>query len=217
MTYHAHAAPGGPAQVRDLPGLVISKLSVGPIDNNTYLLRDVATEQQLMIDAAADTDRLLDLIGPDGLTAVVTTHAHQDHYQSLPDIAERTGCETIASPIDAELLPVRTTRPVTHGDVLELGASRLEVIQLRGHTPGAIVLFYDDPYGHGHLFTGDSLFPGGVGRTWRPEDFDQLLADVEERIFDRFGDETWVYPGHGDDTTLGRERPHLPEWRERGW
>lgn len=217
MTYQAHAAPGGPARVRELPGLIISKLSVGPIDNNAYLLRDTATDQQLLVDAANDPGRLLDLIGPDGLVAVVTTHAHEDHFQALQAVVDRTGCATIASALDAANIPVPTTRPVGDGDVIQLGDSRIEVIQLRGHTPGAIVLFYDDPYGHGHLFTGDSLFPGGVGRTWRPEDFQQLISDVEERVFGRFSDETWVYPGHGDDTTLGRERPHLPEWRLRGW
>lgn len=217
MTYQAHAAPGGPARVRELPGLVISKLSVGPIDNNAYLLRDTATERQLLIDAANDTERLMDLIGPDGLVAVATTHAHEDHFQALRDVVDRTGCDTIASSVDARSIPVPTTRPVADGDVVDLGDSRLEVIQLRGHTPGAIMLFYDDPFGHGHLFTGDCLFPGGVGRTWRPEDFVELLTGVEQRVFDRFSDETWVYPGHGDDTTLGRERPHLGEWRERGW
>jgi len=91
------------------------------------------------------------------------------------------------------------------------------VLHLRGHTPGSIALRYDDPEGHTHLFTGDSLFPGGVGRTWSDEDFRTLLGDVEERVFGSMADDTWVYPGHGSDTTLGAERPSLGEWRERGW
>ena len=92
----------------------------------------------------------------------------------------------------------------------------LEVIHLRGHTPGSIALVYRAADGP-HLFTGDSLFPGGPGRTGSPEDFTSLMDDLEERVFGPLPDETWVYPGHGDDTTLGAERPQLAEWRERGW
>jgi glyoxylase-like metal-dependent hydrolase (beta-lactamase superfamily II) len=110
-------------------------------------------------------------------------------------------------------------RTVEHGDTITVGAVTLEVIHLRGHTPGSIALLYDGGDEAGpHLFTGDSLFPGGVGNTWDDsERFTQLYADVVERIFDRLPDETWVYPGHGKDTTLGVERPALPEWKARGW
>lgn len=91
-------------------------------------------------------------------------------------------------------------------------------MQLVGHTPGSIALAYDDPEGHAHLWTGDCLFPGGVGNTWEdPERFATLYRDVVTKFFDAFPDDTWVYPGHGADTTLGSERPHLHEWRTRGW
>ena len=93
----------------------------------------------------------------------------------------------------------------------------LEIIALRGHTPGSVAVLYRDPDGINHLFTGDSLFPGGVGRTTSPEDFTSLIDDVEARVFGELDDSTWFYPGHGDDSTLGVERPHLAEWRERGW
>ena len=94
----------------------------------------------------------------------------------------------------------------------------LRATHLVGHTPGSIALFYDDPEGHGHLFTGDCLFPGGVGNTREdPERFRSLYTGVVTKLFDRMPDETWVYPGHGSDTTLGAERPHLEEWLERGW
>jgi glyoxylase-like metal-dependent hydrolase (beta-lactamase superfamily II) len=107
---------------------------------------------------------------------------------------------------------------VGQGDTVAVGSCTLEVIALRGHTPGSIALLYDDPHGHPHLFTGDSLFPGGVGNTFGDEGaFASLIDDVEERIFQRLPDETWFYPGHGNDSTLGAERPHLGEWRERGW
>ncbi|MFN8126771.1 MAG: MBL fold metallo-hydrolase [Candidatus Nanopelagicales bacterium] len=217
MTYSGHVTPGGPAAVHDLPRMTVSKMSVGAMDNNAYLLRDSATGSQLLIDAAAEPDRLLTLIGAGGLDAVVTTHRHADHWQALAEIAEATHCRTMAGEIDAPEIPVPTTDPLSDGDRITVGESTLEVIQLRGHTPGAIALFYDDPFGHGHLFVGDCLFPGGVGKTWSSADFELLLGDVTTRLFDRFPDETWVYPGHGDDTTLGAERPHLAEWRGRGW
>lgn len=217
MTYSGHVTPGGPAAVHELARLTISKLSVGPMDNNAYLLRDSATGVQMLIDAAADPERLLALVGPDGLAGVVTTHRHADHWQALGEVVAATECRTLAGIIDAPDIPVPTTDPLSDGDVVQVGGSALEVVQLRGHTPGAIALYYDDPFGHGHLFVGDCLFPGGVGRTWSADDFTLLLDDVTTRLFDRFSDETWVYPGHGDDTTLGAERPQLGEWRARGW
>jgi glyoxylase-like metal-dependent hydrolase (beta-lactamase superfamily II) len=105
---------------------------------------------------------------------------------------------------------------VWDGDRIELGDESLEVIGLVGHTPGSITLVYAGGTG-AHLFTGDSLFPGGPGRTTTPDDFTSLMNDLETKIFGRFGDDTVIHPGHGDDTTLGEERPHIPEWRARGW
>jgi glyoxylase-like metal-dependent hydrolase (beta-lactamase superfamily II) len=107
---------------------------------------------------------------------------------------------------------------VADGDTIEFGDVRLQVIHVVGHTPGSIALLYDDPDGTPHLFTGDSLFPGGVGNTFGDGDaFESLISDVSTKIFDRLPDETWFYPGHGNDSTLGAERPHLEEWRKRGW
>ena len=122
----------------------------------------------------------------------------------------------IAHPLDAPELPVPTDELVDHGDRIRFGEIELEVIHLRGHTPGSIALVHRDEDGT-HLFTGDSLFPGGVGKTWSAEDFAQLVDDVEERVFGVLPDDTWFYPGHGDDSTLGEERPHVAEWRERAW
>ena len=215
--YSGHVSVGGPADVRELPNLVISKLAVGPMDNNAYLLRCTRTGAQLLIDAAAEPDRLLDLIGPDGLSAIVTTHRHQDHWGALAEVAEATGAPIYAHSADADAIGVPISNRVDEGDVIIVGDIALGTIHLVGHTPGSLVLTYDDPAGHNHLFTGDCLFPGGVGRTWSPEDFDSLYAGVVEKIFARYDDETWIYPGHGDDTILGAERPNLDEWRERGW
>lgn len=216
MSYTGEVTVGGPAQVRELPELIISKIAVGPYDNNCYLLRCRRTGAQLLVDAADTPDALLALVGDDGLESVVTTHRHADHWQALPTVVDATRATTIAHPLDAPELPVPTDLLVEGGDVVRVGDVTLEVIHLRGHTPGSIALLYDDPEGPPHLFTGDSLFPGGVGKT-TPETFPQLIDDVATRVFDRLPDETWFYPGHGNDSTLGVERPHLEEWRARGW
>ncbi len=217
MTYQGKVRPGGPPDVRELANLTITKVSVGDMDNNAYLLRCQRTDEQLLVDAAAEPERLVQLVGRDGLARVVTTHRHADHWQALAAVVEATGAETVAGADDAEGIPVPTDRPVHDGDRIRVGDCELEVIQLVGHTPGSVALLYDDPAGTPHLFTGDCLFPGGIGKTWSREDFESLLHDVRTKIFDRLPDETWFYPGHGDDSDLGRERPHLAEWLERGW
>ena len=217
MTYRGKVRPGGAPDVRDLANLSITKMSVGDMDNNAYLLRCQRTDEQVMIDAANEPNRLLSLIGADGLARVVTTHRHADHWQGLAAVVEATGAETVAGADDAPEIPVPITRPVLHGDTVAVGDCELEVIHLVGHTPGSIALLYDDPSGTPHLFTGDSLFPGGVGKTWSAADFKTLLDEVTTKLFDRLPDETWFFPGHGDDSTLGEQRPHLDEWRARGW
>lgn len=206
------------AQRRSTPTATITKMSVGPMDNNTYLVTCSRTGAQLLIDAANDADRVLGLVEavPGDLGTVFTTHQHFDHWQALAAVAAATGVPTAAGRIDAPEIPVAADRLVDDGDVLEVGDLRLEAIHLVGHTPGSIALALTDSGGT-HLFTGDSLFPGGVGKTWQPGDFERLLDDVSRKLFDRYDDETKVYPGHGLDTTLGTERPHLGEWRERGW
>ncbi|MEU4233181.1 MBL fold metallo-hydrolase [Nonomuraea sp. NPDC026600] len=218
MTYTGDVQVGGPADVRELPKLSIWKLAVGPFDNNAYLLRCTETGDAVLIDAAAEADRLLALISDQPISAIVTTHQHGDHWQALEQVVKVTGAQVIAHPLDAPALPVPVDRTVEHGDTIAVGVVALEVIHLRGHTPGSIALLYDGGEGETHLFTGDSLFPGGVGNTQKdPERFTQLYSDVVEQIFNRLPDDTWVYPGHGKDTTLGAERPSLPVWQARGW
>jgi glyoxylase-like metal-dependent hydrolase (beta-lactamase superfamily II) len=218
VTYTGNVTVGGPAAVHELRDLVISKLAVGPYDNNAYLLRCTRTGRQVLLDAAADGDRLLELVGEDGLDAVVTTHGHRDHWQATAEVLEATGAEHLAHADDAGDIEVPVTRTLSEGDDVAVGDARLRVVHLRGHTPGSVALVYDDPTGAPHVFTGDSLFPGGVGNTWGDADrFASLYADVTTKLFDALPDETWVYPGHGKDTTLGAERPHLQEWLDRGW
>jgi glyoxylase-like metal-dependent hydrolase (beta-lactamase superfamily II) len=187
------------------------------MDNNAYLLRCRATGEQALIDAANEPDRLLGLIGPAGLATVVTTHLHPDHWMGLTDVVKATGARSLAHADDAAEIP-EVTDVLADGDTVTVGDCALEVIHIVGHTPGSIALLHRDPGGVCHLFTGDSLFPGGVGITLGDAAaFASLIDDVEHKLFDRLPDDTWFYPGHGKDSTLGAERPHLAEWRARGW
>jgi glyoxylase-like metal-dependent hydrolase (beta-lactamase superfamily II) len=218
-SYTGNVEVGGPMDVRRLPGLTIAKLAVGPMSNNAYLLRCTQTDEGLLIDAANEADRLRELVRLDGppVSAILTTHRHPDHWQALAEAVSDADAAVYAGEEDADELPVAVDERLSHGDTLTVGDASLDVIALRGHTPGSVAVLYRDPEGTPHLFTGDSLFPGGVGKTMSDEDFTSLINDVEERIFGTLPDETWFYPGHGNDSTLGAERPHLAQWRERGW
>ena len=221
MAGQGHVTPGGRPLVQKLsPNVTMIKVSVGPMDNNAYLLQP-RTGAAVLIDAANDAERLVSLINAQPVATIATTHRHRDHWQALGRVAATTGSARLVAGIpDAEVIASETGLQglvgVWDGDRIELGDESLEVIGLVGHTPGSITLVYAGGAG-AHLFTGDSLFPGGPGRTTTPEDFNSLMDDLDTKIFDRFDDSTVVHPGHGDDTTLGAERPHLPDWRARGW
>ena len=220
MTYTGNVKVGGPSDTREIDGLTVTKLAVGPMDNNTYLLRDTSTGEGLLIDAANEPGRVLEMIGGTPLTWIVTTHRHYDHWQALQAVHEATSGVVVAHTEDAAELPIAVDDDLSDGDILRFGDAAVSVIHLRGHTPGSVALLYDAEgriADAPHLFTGDSLFPGGPGKTSSPEDFTSLMNDLEERVFGPLPDATWVYPGHGADTTLGAERPHLAEWRARGW
>ncbi len=222
MTYTGAVRPGGDPDVRELSRLTITKVAVNEqMSNNCYLLECRATGERLLVDAADEGARLLELAGP-AVATVVTTHQHWDHHQALREVVLATAATTVAGIPDAEAITEQTgvtiDRPVGEGDSVTVGEVTLQVIPIAGHTPGSICLRYDDPDGHPHLFTGDCLFPGGVGATFGDAAaFAQLVDEVETKIFGTLPDDTWFYPGHGDDGQLGNERPHLAEWRERGW
>jgi glyoxylase-like metal-dependent hydrolase (beta-lactamase superfamily II) len=213
-----HVEPGGEPLVLPLaPTLTLTKLSVGAMDNNAYLLR--TPEAALLVDAAADAERLLALAASD-LATVVTTHRHADHWQALAAVAEATGAGLVCGRPDVDAIAVGAWVEglvgVWDGDRVAVGEHPLEVIGLVGHTPGSIALAWTGGTTT-HLFTGDSLFPGGPGKTSGTVDFTSLMDDLETKVFGRFGDDTVVHPGHGDDTTLGAERGQLTQWRARGW
>jgi glyoxylase-like metal-dependent hydrolase (beta-lactamase superfamily II) len=216
VTYTGNVEVGGPSDTRQIGDVTLTKIAVGEMHNNAYLLVD-AGGQGLLIDAAAEPQRLLEMIGDVPLAKIVTTHQHGDHWQALQAVKDATGAVTVAHLVDAPGIPVPTDELVEDGGTIQFGGTTLTVTHLVGHTPGSIALTLDADGPLPHLFTGDCLFPGGPGRTTNPEDFNSLFGGLQAKIFDRLPDSTWVYPGHGNDTTLGTERPHLEEWRERGW
>ncbi|MBX9918364.1 MAG: MBL fold metallo-hydrolase [Mycolicibacterium frederiksbergense] len=217
--YTGHVDPGTAAR-RTLPAATIVKASVGPMDNNAYLISCSATGKTLLIDAANDAGSLIELITEHAsdVALIVTSHQHYDHWQALEAVTAATGAPTAAHALDAEPLPVTPDRILADGDTVTVGELTFDVIHLQGHTEGSVALALRGADGEvTHLFTGDCLFPGGIGKTWKDGDFDRLLDDVSSKVFDVYPDSTVVYPGHGDDTTLGAERPHLAEWKQRGW
>lgn len=215
----AHVEPGGPIWLDNLGHALVRKASVSEMNNNCYLITCRRTGDQLLVDAAAEPERLGEVVssGSGRLTAVVTTHQHWDHHRALEAVVAAHSPRTFAGAPDAAALPVPPDVELTQGDRISVGELVLDVIALRGHTPGSVALALTDGAGRAHLFTGDSLFPGGPGKTPDAEAFASLMDDLEARVFDVYPDNTVVHPGHGDSTTLGVERPHLSEWRDRGW
>jgi len=211
------------------PAVTIRRVAVSSMDNNVYLITSRVTGRQILIDAADEPDRISAMIadaagdGPTpGVDLIVTTHSHADHLGALAEMVRRTGARTAAGREDARSITQQTgvavSRLLDHGDTVGVDGIEVAVIGLRGHTPGSVALAYSEPGSAVQLFSGDSLFPGGVGNTNRdPVRFASLFADVSTRIFDVYPDDTVVLPGHGKPTTLGAERPHLGAWEQRGW
>ena len=224
MKYDGNVVAGGPAQTRLTTDLEITKISVGPMDNNAYLLRDRKSGETLLIDAANEPERLIELTGGK-LDNVLTTHCHADHWLGLEQVVAATGATTYAAEPEVTEIPIATDVALHDGDKIRLGDTTLEVAWLTGHRASYLehvstsaALIYRDPDGSAHVFAGDCLFPGGIGNTCDdPAAFTELLNDVAQKLFAALPDKTTVYPGHGADTTLGAERPSLAEWSNRSW
>lgn len=223
--YGGHVEPRGAPQRRVIhhsaTTIVVTKLSVGPMDNNCYILADADTDAGIIIDAADDADRVLDVVGDTEITTILTTHGHRDHWQALAAVARATDARVLHHREEQSRIPVPPHGTVTHGDRVSVGAAAVEILHTPGHTDGSVSVLLtgaadDRPHVAGHLFTGDTLFPGGPGATVGAQQFEQIMRSLRSHLFS-LDDDTWVYPGHGDDTTIGAERPRLDEWQARGW
>ena len=210
-------------------GIELHHAELNDYENNCYVVVDTATGATLVVDAADAAPYVLGLIDEARKSAaaagrpeprpigILTTHSHPDHWQALADVRNALDVPTYAGVDDADDIPVPTDHRVADGDTIEFGATTLELIGLRGHTPGSIAVAIRQDGEPTRLLTGDSLFPGGIGNTWDDAArYEQLLTDCVERIFRRFPDDTVFYPGHGLPSTLGKERGFLNRWRLLG-
>jgi glyoxylase-like metal-dependent hydrolase (beta-lactamase superfamily II) len=190
--------------------LIVRKIRVGELENNTYLFECPRTHDALLIDGCFEPEVILAKTEGANVVAIVQTHGHHDHVQALPELKRRLGVEVCAHPGDAYPTPVE--RVLDDGDTIAFGASDVRVLHTPGHTPGSISLLSGR-----HLVSGDTLFPGGPGNTGGdPARFATIMESLDTKLF-VLDDDTVVYPGHGDDTTIGAERPYVEEWRARGW
>jgi glyoxylase-like metal-dependent hydrolase (beta-lactamase superfamily II) len=190
--------------------LIVRKLEVGTMENNVYGLECPETHEALIVDGCFEPDKIL--AGAEGaeIVGIVQTHGHQDHVQALPALKKSLGVPVHAHPGDDYPIPI--DNELSDGDVIEFGNREARVIHTPGHTPGGTCFLVGE-----HLISGDTLFPGGPGNTWGNEDaFAQIIDSIESKLF-VLPDSTRVYPGHGADTTIGTEKPHLQEWKDRGW
>lgn len=191
----------------------VHRLVVGPIENNVFVVRSKQTGDALLIDAANEPELLLNAAKELGVRRIVETHGHWDHIQAVTEMRD-AGYEVAVGAADAEMLPSYDL-VLEDDEVLPIGDLRIRTIHTPGHTPGSMCFVVE---GSPLLFSGDTLFPGGPGNTATPEgNFEQIISSIKGRLFATLPDETLVLPGHGEDTAIGNERPHLDEWIERGW
>ena len=194
-------------------GIEVHKVVVGPVDNNVFVIRCTSTGEAVLIDAANEHERLLELCRRLGVRTVLETHGHWDHIQAIPAVRD-AGYEVGVTAEDAAMLPSYDYL-LEDDTVVEIGRLRLRTLHTPGHTPGSMSFHVE---GTPLLFTGDTLFPGGPGATqYEGGDFGTIIRSIEDRIFSQFDGSTIVLPGHGLDTTIGAESPQLDEWIARGW
>ena len=189
--------------------LIVRKIRVGDMGNNVYVLECPETHDAFIVDGCFGPDTIVDGTEGANVIGILQTHGHMDHVQALPGLAARLGIPVYAHP--GESYPVAIDHELADGDVLPLGKREISVLHTPGHTPGGVCFLSGR-----HLVSGDTLFPGGPGNTWgNAEAFGQIIEAIEAKLF-VLPDETFVYPGHGDETTIGAEKPHLQEWKDRG-
>jgi len=182
------------------------------MDNNVYILVDEATRDSVLFDAPADARRILRELEGTNLKYILMTHCDGDHVQALAEVRAATGAPVAVDPREVDRLPGKSSQTIHDGDTFRFGQSELRAISTPGHSPGGMAFLIDDI-----LIAGDTLFPGGPGNTQRPDgSFQQIVDSLRTRLF-TLPDDTQVYPGHGQSTTIGREKPHLQEWIDRGF
>ena len=190
--------------------LIIRKLEIGDFENNVYVLECPETHRSFIVDGCFEPDRIIEAAEGTEVIGILQTHGHFDHVQALAALKQRLSVPVYAHP--AEEYPVAIDIALGDGDSLELGNREVSVLHTPGHTPGGVCFSIGK-----HLISGDTLFPGGPGNTWKKKEaFDQIIESIRTKLF-VLPDETRVYPGHGKDTTIGAEKPHLQEWIDRGW
>ena len=191
--------------------LIVRKIEVGAMENNVYVLECPHTHEAFLVDGCFEPDQILEGAKGAEIVGILQTHGHMDHVQALPELKERLAVPVYAHPDDD--YPVPIDQQLADGDELKFGKDHIvKVIHTPGHTPGGVCFLTGK-----HLIAGDTLFPGGPGNTWNnKENFDRIITNIEAKLF-ALPDDTYVYPGHGKDTTIGAEKPHLQEWKDRGW
>jgi glyoxylase-like metal-dependent hydrolase (beta-lactamase superfamily II) len=199
--------------VRTTDGLVIRCLrDIGPFENNIFTLSDRVSGEGYIVDAGYEPQQVAHSVKDVHVRGILITHGHHDHHEHVDELRELVGAPVLIGADDSGMLASRPDGHLLDGQHLPFGSYALEIIHTPGHTPGSMCLLV-----HGHLFTGDTLFPGGPGNTQQdPERFARIIRSIRERLFS-LPDETVVHPGHGRDTSIGAERPHLDEWIARGW
>ena len=206
-----YVTPGGATHLYpSSDGMEVKKFSVGPFDNNVYIVRSLASDDALIVDGAADAERILKEVAGLNVVGIVETHGHADHVQALPDLVAALGAPVYAHGGDASKMPV-PTQPLRDGQTMVVGDIEISVFHTPGHTPGSLSF-----HAPSFLFSGDALFPGGPGNTNdNKTQFREAMRSVDRLL--ELPDETRICPGHGLDSTIGRERPHVETWRARGW
>jgi glyoxylase-like metal-dependent hydrolase (beta-lactamase superfamily II) len=193
-------------------GVEFKQFSVGDFDNNVYILVDRATGDSVLFDAPTDAGRILEALDGTKPAYILMTHADADHVQALDEVRAATGAKVGAHPAEAPRMPSAPDFELQDGQIIPFGESEIRVMFTPGHSPGGVSFLVGDI-----LIAGDTLFPGGPGNTQRPDgSFEDIISSIQSKLF-VLPDETTVYPGHGKETTIGAEKPHLNEWVDRGW